>query len=159
LNRVNCTTTGSTQITSDGYRCYTMNVPFVFGNRADFAQLIKTYRSSQSETRYSPATIESIEAKPQFGNPDPAHISTSYSERYNLSVRMHNRRFTRLTNAHSKSGEHHAAMIAIFIAYYNFGRTHLAHKEKGKRGRTPAMAAGLTDHVWSLEELLSAVAQ
>jgi IS1 family transposase len=158
LNRVNCATIGHTQISADGYKCYTSNVPYVFGNRTDFAQIIKSYKSSQSEIRYSPATIDRIEKKPVFGQPDEAHISTSYSERYNLSVRMHNRRFTRLTNAHSKSGAHHAAMVALFIAWYNFCRTNLAHKEKGKPGKTPAMAAGLADRVWDLRELLEKVA-
>lgn len=88
-------------------------------------------------------------------------ISTSYSERLNLSVRMHNRRFTRLTNAHSKSEPHHVAMMALFVAWYNFCRRHetLAdtHSRLGRKV-TPAMAAGLTDHVWSLEELLRAAA-
>jgi IS1 family transposase/transposase-like protein len=158
LNRVNCATVGHTQITSDGYKCYTSNVPYTFGNRADFAQLIKTYKSSQTETRYSPATIDRIEKKPVFGNPDESRISTSYSERFNLSVRMGVRRFTRLTNAHSKSHAHHNAMLALFIAFYNYCRPNLALKEKGKPAKTPAMAAGLADTVWSLQELLERVA-
>ncbi len=81
------------------------------------------------------------------------HVSTSYSERMNLSVRMHVRRFTRLTNAHSKSAAHHEAMVSLFVAWYNFCRKHETLK-----GKTPAMASGLTDHVWSIEELLTAAA-
>lgn len=81
----------------------------------------------------------------RFGNPDMERVSTSYCERLNLSVRMHNRRFTRLTNAHSKSAEHHAAMVALFVAYYNFVRKHETLKKQ-----TPAMAAGLTDRVWTI---------
>ncbi|MCA9122193.1 MAG: IS1 family transposase [Planctomycetaceae bacterium] len=152
LSRVNDATVGRCQVTSDGLSTYTNNVPFTFGSRCSFAQLIKNYKSSQSETRYSPATITSIEKKPRFGNPDNAHISTSYSERLNLSVRMHVRRFTRLTNAHSKSATHHAAMVAIFVAWYNFCRKH--ETVKG----TPAMAAGLAEQKWSINELLTNIA-
>jgi transposase-like protein/IS1 family transposase len=153
LTRLNNATTGRTQVTSDGLRLYTHNVPFHMGSRVDFAQLVKSYSSTQAETRYSPATITGIDKTVRFGNPDEDHISTSYSERFNLSLRMHNRRFTRLTNAHSKTRDHHAAMVALFIAYYNFARK---HESLGKQ--SPAMASGLADHVWSLEELLSAAA-
>jgi transposase-like protein/IS1 family transposase len=153
LKRLNEATTGQTQVTSDGLALYTHNVPMQLGSRVDFAQLIKTYKSSQTETRYSPATIEGIEKVVRFGTPDESRISTSYSERFNLSVRMHVRRFTRLTNAHSKSAPHHAAMIALFTAFYNYCRKHETLK-----GKTPAQAAGLTDHVWSLLELLERVA-
>lgn len=111
----------SVKITSDGLAAYTYNVPFEMGSRASFAQLIKNYASSQTETRYSPATITGIEKRPRFGSPDEDHISTSYSERLNLSVRMHVRR---LTNAHSKSVPHHEAMVALFVAWYNFCRKH-----------------------------------
>jgi hypothetical protein len=121
--------------------------------RVDFAQLVKSYSSSQVETRYSPATITGAEKIARFGTPDMDHVSTSYSERLNLSVRMHNRRFTRLTNAHSKSAEHHAAMVALFVAFYNFCRKHETLKKQ-----TPAMAAGLADRVWTIEDLLQAVA-
>lgn len=155
LKRLNKATTGPTQVTSDGYACYTHNVPFHLGSRCDFAQLIKSYSSSQSETRYSPATITGIEKVPRFGNPDEDNISTSYSERFNLSVRMHVRRFTRLTNAHSKCVFHHTAMVALFTAFYNYCRK---HESCGKGKQTPAMAAGLTDHVWTLGELLKMAA-
>jgi IS1 family transposase len=140
LRRLNGATVGKCQITSDGLAAYTCNVPHEMGSRASFAQLIMNYSSSQSETRYSPATITGIEKKPRFGNPDEDHISTSYSERLNLSVRMHNRRFARLTNAHSKSVKHHEAMVAIFVAWYYFCRKHETVKN------TPAMAAGLVGH-------------
>jgi len=154
LSRLNSATAGQTQITSDGLGLYTYNVPLQLGSRISFAQLIKTYRSSQSETRYSPATITGTEKVVRFGEPSMRRVSTSYSERFNLSVRMHNRRCTRLTNAHSKTPRHHAAMHSLWVAYYNFCRKHQTLKK-----RTPAMAAGLTDHVWSVEELLSAAAQ
>lgn len=144
---------GRTQVTSDGLSLYTHNVPLQLGSRVDFAQLIKSYKSEQIETRYSPASITSIETIVRFGNPDPERISTSFSERFNLSVRMHVRRYTRLTNAHSKTVAHHAAMTALFTAWYNFCRK---HETLGKQ--TPAMAAGLTDHVWTIKELLSAAA-
>jgi transposase-like protein/IS1 family transposase len=153
LTRLNNATTGQVQVTSDGLALYTHNVPMHLGSRVDFAQLIKTYKTSQAETRYSPATITGIEKTPRFGTPDEDRISTSYSERFNLSVRMHVRRFTRLTNAHSKSAEHHAAMVALFTAYYNFCRK---HETLGKA--TPAMASELTDRVWSVRELLTAIA-
>jgi len=153
LTRLNNATIGRTQVTSDGFRCYTHGVPMHLGSRVDFAQLVKHYKSSQAETRYSPATIDSIEKVPRFGNPDESKISTSYVERFNLSVRMHNRRMTRLTNAHSKTRQHHAAMTALFVAFYNFARRHETLK-----GKTPAMAGGLTDRVWTLGELLKAAA-
>jgi transposase-like protein/IS1 family transposase len=153
LTRLNNATTGRTQVTSDGLSCYTHAVPMHLGSRVDFAQLIKTYKSTQEVTRYSPAAISSIEKVPRFGNPDEKLISTSYIERFNLSVRMHVRRFTRLTNAHSKKIDHHAAMVALFVAYYNFCRKH-----ETLEGRTPAMAAGLTVHSWTIMALLQAAA-
>jgi transposase-like protein/IS1 family transposase len=137
------------QLTTDGLRAYTLNVPFVLGNRVDFAQLIKVYSSTQEETRYSPAKIISAEKHTIFGSPDESRICTSHVERVNLTVRMTLRRFTRLTNAHSKSLKHHAAMQAIFMAFYNFARKH-----ESLQGKSPAMASGLADHVWSVKELL-----
>jgi IS1 family transposase/transposase-like protein len=153
LKRLNRATIGRFQLSTDGLAAYTLNVPFTFGTRVDFAQLIKSYASQQEVTRYSPATITGIEKIPQFGNPDPDKICTSHIERMNLSVRMHVRRFTRLTNAHSKSAKHHAAMQAIFFAFYNFCRKHETLK-----GATPAMAAGLADKIWSIKELLDTAA-
>jgi transposase-like protein/IS1 family transposase len=151
LTRLTNATRGRCQVTSDGFSAYTHAVPVAFGSRVDFAQLIKRYKATQEVTRYSPAKIDSIEKVVRFGNPDEALISTSYSERFNLSVRMHVRRFTRLTNAHSKSIDHHAAMVAIFVAYYNFARK---HESCGDGKQTPAMVAGLTDHVFTIRELL-----
>jgi transposase-like protein/IS1 family transposase len=149
LDKLKAATSGRFQLTTDGLRSYTLNVPFILGSRVDFAQLVKNYASTQEQTRYSPATIISAEKHPVFGNPDEDLICTSHIERMNLTVRMTLRRFTRLTNAHSKSLKHHAAMQAIFFAFYNFCRKH-----ETLRGRTPAMASGLSDHVWSVKELL-----
>ena len=101
LTRLNNATTGRCQVTSDGLALYRFNVPAIMGSRIDFAQLVKNYSHTQVETRYSPATIISAEKTPRFGTPDEDRISTSYCERLNLSLRMHVRRFTRLTNAHS----------------------------------------------------------
>lgn len=154
LSRLNAATTGRCQVTSDGLGLYSNSVPFHLGARVDFAQLVKTYSAAQAETRYSPATITGIDKTVRFGNPDESRISTSYCERLNLSVRMHLRRFTRLTNAHSKRAQHHAAMIALFVAWYNFCRPNMA---LGK-GTSPAMAAGLANNLWNVETLLKAAA-
>ncbi|MEX2307127.1 MAG: IS1 family transposase [Pirellulales bacterium] len=154
LRKLNRATTGRFQLSTDGLNAYTLNVPFTFGNRVDFAQLVKTYSSTQEVTRYSPATIISAEKRPVFGDPDPDLICTSHIERMNLSIRMHLRRFTRLTNAHSKSPKHHAAMQALFFAWYNWCRKHETLK-----GQTPAMASGLVDKVWTLRELLGQAAE
>jgi IS1 family transposase len=150
----NAVGTGRFQLTSDGLKVYTSNVPYAFGMQVDFAQLIKTYSSTQETTRYSPATITGIEKLPIFGAPEEDLISTSHIERMNLSVRMQMRRFTRLTNGHSKSPKHHAAMQALYFAWYNFCRGHETLK-----GRTPAMASGLTDKVWTIKELLDNAAE
>jgi transposase-like protein/IS1 family transposase len=153
LQQLKVATSGRFQVSTDGLATYTNNVPLALGNRVDFAQLIKNYASSQSETRYSPATIISAEKKPRFGNPDASRICTSHVERANLTVRMGVRRFTRLTNAHSKSPKHHAAMMAMFVAWYNFCRKHETIKS------TPAMAAGVMDKAWSIKELLTNAAE
>lgn len=153
LQKINRATVGRFQLTSDGHRTYTLNVPLTLGSRVDFAQLIKVYASSQTETRYSPAVIIKAEKIRMFGNPNEDKISTSHIERFNLTLRMSLRRFTRLTNGHSKSLKHHAAMQSIFVAFYNFARKHETLK-----GQTPAMASGLTKHVWSVKELLEQAA-
>jgi IS1 family transposase len=159
LERLNAATTGRCQVTSDGLSVYTYNVPLTLGSRVDFAQLVKTYASSQEETRYSPAKITSAEKVVRFGNPDEDKISTSYAERLNLSVRMHCRRFTRLTNAHSKSVRHHEAMVALFVAWYCFCRFNMALKTKTDPvPKTPAMRCGLADRRWTIQELLAAAA-
>jgi transposase-like protein/IS1 family transposase len=144
---------GRFQLTTDGLAAYRQNVPFAFGMQVDFAQLIKVYSSTQETTRYSPAKIISTEKLPMFGDPDDDQICTSHIERFNLTVRMTLRRFTRLTNAHSKSLKHHTAMQALFVAWYNLCRKHLALKNQ-----TPAMASQLTDHVWTIKELIEKAA-
>ena len=153
LNKLDNATKGRFQFTSDGWQGYTNAVPMTFGNRVDFAQLIKSYESSQETIRYSPAKIKSIEKVARFGNPDMSMVSTSFVENWNLQLRMSSRRHTRLTNAFSKSHQHHTAMQAIFVAAYNFTRKH------GTLKTSPAVASGLTDSVWSIEKLLVEAAQ
>ncbi len=140
------------QLTTDGLKVYVEAVEGAFGCEIDYAMLVKTYESSQEEARYSPAMCTSCERKPVMGRPDPKHISTSFVERSNLSMRMGNRRFTRLTNAFSKKVENHAAAVALYFMHYNFCRVHRTLRV------TPAMEAGLTDHVWTIEEFLEKIA-
>jgi IS1 family transposase len=136
------------QITTDGLRVYLDAVEQAFGADIDYAQLQKIYGAvAEHETRYSPAKCIGCDMKTVSGNPDPKHVSTSYIERQNLTMRMHMRRFTRLTNAFSKKVENHAHSVALHYMFYNFCRVHQTLRV------TPAMEAGLTDHVWSLEEL------
>jgi len=139
------------QLTTDGHRAYLDAVEGAFGCDIDYAMLVKTYESNQEETRYSPAVCTSCERKPVMGRPDPDHISTSFVERLNLSIRMGTRRFTRLTNAFSKKVENHAAAVALYFMHYNYVRVHQTLRV------TPAMQAGLTDHIWSIEEMLEAI--
>jgi IS1 family transposase len=153
LTQLNEATVGDCQITSDGLPLY-QNVPFYIGSRCSFAQLIKVYSASQEVTRYSLAQIIGIEKTVRFGNPDENLISTSYAERLNLSLRMHVRRYTRLTNGHSKSFRHHAAMTSLFVAWYNYCRKNAGAGKK----YTPAMAAGLTGNVWTIKDLLTMAA-
>jgi IS1 family transposase len=139
---------GRVQITTDGHRAYLEAVEGAFGGDADFATLQKIYGASmEPETRYSPARCIGCDMKVVSGNPDPNHVSTSYVERQNLTMRMSMRRFTRLTNGFSKKIENHIAAVAIHFIHYNFARIHKTLRI------TPAMAAGLSDHVWSLEEI------
>ena len=153
LKQLDRATSGRFQLSSDGLRSYTLNVPFVLGNRVDFAQLIKNFASTQTTVRYSPAKITGSEKIPQLGNPDEWRICTSHVERLNLTIRMNLRRFTRLTNGHSKSLKHHVAMQALLFAWYNFVRVHSAIKA------TPAVASGIADRAWSLRELIERAAQ
>jgi IS1 family transposase len=138
------------QITTDGHRAYAEAVEGAFGIDVDYAMLIKLYGSpaNRPDTRYSPGEVIGIEAKRITGKPDPRHISTSFVERQNLTMRMSMRRFTRLTNGFSKKLENHEAMLAVYFAHYNFCRVHQTLRV------TPAMEAGLTDHVWTIEELV-----
>ena len=140
------------QLTTDGHAVYLNAVEAAFGSNVDFAQLVKIYGSAKGEIsgggRYSPAECIGARPEPINGNPSPEAISTSYVERANLTIRMSMRRFTRLTNAHSKKIENHRFALAIFFVYYNFARIHSTLRI------TPAMAAGLSDHVWSIEEII-----
>ena len=148
VGQLSAATAGRFQLSTDGLGAYTLNVPFMFQGRVDFGQLVKNYAGTQSVSRYSPAKIIGAEKRPRSGNPDPDRICTSHIERLNLTLRMNLRRFTRLTNAHSKSMRHHKAMQAIFFAWYNFARKHDAIKQ------TPAQAAGLADKQWTIRELI-----
>jgi IS1 family transposase len=138
------------QITTDGLRLYAEAVEGAFGMAVDYAMLIKLYGapSDRPDTRYSPAACIGTRTGILSGNPDRAHISTSYVERQNLNLRMGVRRFTRLTNAFSKKFENHCHAVAIYHAYYNFCRVHQTLRV------TPAMEAGIADHVWTLAELV-----
>ncbi len=137
------------QLTTDGHRVYADAVERAFGGDIDYAMLVKLYGSSgeSTESRYSPATCIGCRTGVLSGDPDPNHISTSYVERQNLSMRMGMRRFTRLTNGFSKKVENHGHMVALYFMHYNFCRVHKTLRV------TPAMEAGLTDHVWSIGEL------
>lgn len=141
---------GRVQLTTDGHRPYLEAVEAAFGMDIDFAVLVKLYGAEAgSETRYSPAVCIGCKTQTVTGDPDPKHISTSYVERQNLTMRMSMRRFTRLTNAFSKKVENHAAAIALYFMYYNFGRIHQTLRV------TPAMEAGVTNHVWSIDEIVA----
>lgn len=140
------------QITTDGHRAYLDAVEDAFGADIDYAQLQKIYGAvNENETRYSPAKCIGCGMKVVSGNPDPKHVSTSFVERQNLSMRMSIRRFTRLTNAFSKKIENHAAAVALWFMYYNFCRVHSSLRV------APAMEAGLSDHVWSIEEMCALI--
>src|SRR5438552_1656091 len=141
------------QITTDGHKAYLDAVENAFGADIDYAQLQKIYGapSDAEMRRYSPAKCIGSDMKMVSGDPDPKHVSTSFVERQNLSMRMSIRRFTRLTNGFSKKLENHGHMVALYFMHYNYCRVHKALRV------TPAMEAGLTDHVWSIEELLSVI--
>lgn len=138
------------QLTSDGLKLYLNAVDNAFGDDVDFAQLVKIYGEidSEGQRRYSPATCIGCETHSVTGDPDPKHISTSYIERQNLTVRMHNRRFTRLTNGFSKKVDNHFYSMAIHYMHYNFVRIHQSLRV------TPAMAAGVTDRLWGMEDIV-----
>jgi IS1 family transposase/transposase-like protein len=143
------------QLTTDGFHFYERGVEDVFAGQADFAQLIKLFgdygQFETSEARYSPPRITEVISKVRDGRPDPKHVSTSHVERSNLSLRMHLRRFTRLTNAYSKKLENLKAVVTLYFAWYNYCRVSQSLRV------TPAMEAGLTDHIWSIAELLGSV--
>jgi len=138
------------QLTTDALKAYIVAVDEMLLDRCDFAQLIKVYAAPrEGEQRYSPADV--VEAVPVVisGNPDPAKICTSHVERQNLTMRMQIRRMTRLTNGFSKKLENHRAAVALHFGFYNFCQLH------GSLRVTPAMEAGITNHVWSVTELLA----
>src|SRR5467141_2368063 len=141
------------QLTSDGHRAYLEAVEGAFGADVDYAQLVKIYGASpeSAKGRYSPAECTGAVKTPIEGNPDPKHISTSFAERQNLNIRMHTRRFTRLTNAFSKKVENHAWSVALFTTYYNFVRIHKTLR------MSPAMAAGVTDRLWEIGDIVALV--
>jgi IS1 family transposase len=138
------------QLTTDGLHAYPDAVDEAFRGQVDYAMLMKEYGADPKEDRrFSPPVVLSEKRLIVNGNPDPDLISTSYVERQNLTMRMSMRRFTRLTNAFSKKVENHAAMVSLHFMHYNFGRP---HQSLGKN-RTPAMAAGIADHVWTCDEI------
>jgi IS1 family transposase len=143
-------TDGIFQLTTDGWPAYPDAIERVFGNDIHFAQLVKVYAATRDgEQRYSPAEVVDVEIVPRIGMPDYERICTSHVERQNLTMRMQIRRLTRLTNAFSKKWENLRAAIALHFAYYNFCRIHSSLRV------TPAMESGLTDHVWTITELLT----
>jgi IS1 family transposase len=142
------------QLTSDGHRAYLQAVVDTFGSDIDYGMLVKRYGKdvgSSPERRYSPAKCIGAERDPIIGSPDMKYISTSFVERANLTMRMNMRRFTRLTNAFSKKIENHACAIALHAMFYNFVRVHQTIK------MTPAMAAGVTDRLWEMTDMVEMI--
>ncbi len=138
------------QITTDGFRPYVSAIDGTLADRVDFAQLIKVYRATpDGERKYSPAEVVSTEVVPVIGHPDPKRVCTSIVERQNLTMRMAIRRLTRLTNGFSKKFENLWAALCLHFAYYNFCRIHKTLRV------TPAMEAKITDHIWTIAELLA----
>jgi IS1 family transposase len=140
------------QLTTDGHKAYLNAVESAFGRDIDFAQLVKMYgnesQTKADQRRYSPAECTGAEKRPVTGNPDMDKVSTSYVERQNLTMRMHMRRFTRLTNAFSKKLENHMHAISLYFMFYSFCKIHKTLRV------TPAMEAGITDYVWNLEDVI-----
>ena len=140
------------QIITDGHGVYPGAIESVFGNEVDYARIIKIFGANAgnaAEVRYSPPKCTGIEKHLMRGHVESGDISTSYVERFNLSLRMGNRRFTRLTNAHSKKMENHVHALSLFTMFYNFARVHETIR------CTPAMAAGVTNHVWEVSEIVA----
>lgn len=139
------------QLTTDGYRAYAVAVENAFGSEVDYAQLHKIYSNPNprgAEARYSPAKCMGAKKAIVSGMPEYRHVSTSHTERQNLTMRMSMRRFTRLTNAFSKKVENHECAVALYFMHYNFCRIHQTLRV------TPAMEAGVSSHVWELEEIV-----
>jgi hypothetical protein len=141
------------QLTSDGHKAYFEAVEAAFGADIDYAQLVKIYGSApeSAKGRYSPAECTGSRKEKIEGNPHPAHVSTSYVERNNLTMRMHMRRFTRLTNAFSKKVENHSYAVALHMMYYNFARV------RSKLRMSPAMAAGVAERLWEVADIVALV--
>lgn len=141
------------QLTSDGHRAYLEAVEGAFGGDVDYAMLVKIYGTSpdSAKGRYSPAECTGARKETIEGNPDPKHVSTSFAERQNLTMRMHMRRFTRLTNGFSKKVEAHANAVALHFMYYNFVRIHKTLRV------TPAMAAGVVDKLWEIADIVALI--
>jgi len=152
IEKLDGATTGSFQLTTDGFNAYPESVNYHLGTRVDHGVLIKQYgtEGTEQERRYSPPSIIGVEKIAAGGNPDPERMCTSYVERQNLTMRMQNRRLTRLTNAFSKKWENLRASLALHFATYNFVRRHSTLR------MTPAMKAGLTNRFWGIEDLLTA---
>jgi len=144
--------TNRVQLTTDSHKAYLEAVEGAFGGDVDYAMLHKIYGSTTvAPGRYSPAECKGIQKKRIEGNPDEKHVSTSYVERQNLTMRMSMRRFTRLTNAFSKKLENHIHALALYFAFYNFVRVHKTLR------MSPAMAAGITDRLWSMEDIVAKI--
>lgn len=143
--------TGRIQLTTDGHKMYISAVEDAFAGSIDYAMLVKVYGAAPEgpEVRYSPAQCLGSQKQALTGCPDPAHVSTSYVERHNLTLRMGMRRYTRLTNAHSKKLRNHTAALGLFLCFYNYCRIHQSIRV------TPCMAAGVTSRVWSIEDLIA----
>lgn len=146
------------QLSTDGFRSYRTAVNALWGpDEIDYAMVIKDYDSNEGPGthRYSPATCKSVEKKVVHGDPDAALISTSYVERQNLTMRMNMRRMTRLTNGFSKKATNHAAATALHFGYYNLVRPHQTLTKHAGTKTTPAMAAGVTEHPWTVHDLVA----
>jgi len=138
------------QITTDGHRVYLDAIEAAFGSEVDYAMLVKLYgEDPKADTKYSPSQCIGCRSVEIAGSPKPQHISTSYVERQNLTMRMSMRRFSRLTNAFSKKLENHVAALSVYFMFYNFCRVHQTLRV------TPAMEAGIADHVWGVEEIVA----
>ncbi len=154
LNDLKSRLANRVQLTTDGHGAYLEAVDHSFGDDVDYAMLIKLYgpMPTGAESRYSPPACIGTSTREIAGSPDPDHINTSYAERQNLNLRMHMRRFTRLTNAFSKKVENHAHNVALFAFYYNFVRIHKTLRI------TPAMAAGVTEKLWEIGDIVDVLA-